>query len=172
MAPRFLYKGSIIWLKASPWIISSATLFGFFLFASRDKSPEIYAHCILGFLIQLIQFIVCIIKSETPVSFLLKPFENEVTPNLLGSINLSDPNADLNSIFGPPVSVPSGVPGQRSPIVRYGSQAVKSGKGKQYQANASANYSSTFASQSPPSYPVETNSNSASSSKSNFDSKV
>lgn len=126
VAPRFLYKGTV-WLKASPWIISTAGLFIIFLLA-ETPSFEKYIYCISGLLAHLAQFFICIMETETPISFLLKPFEKVMVPNLLGKINLSDPNADLNTIFGPPVQVSSQIPGQRSAIVRYGSQAIKKNK--------------------------------------------
>lgn len=42
---------------------------------------------------------------------------------MLAQIDLTDPNAKLESAFGPPVKVASPIPGQEPTIVRYGSQA-------------------------------------------------
>ena len=47
----------------------------------------------------------------------------ERVTNMLAQIDLTDPNAKLESAFGPPVKVASPIPGQEPTIVRYGSQA-------------------------------------------------
>lgn len=168
VAPRFLFKGTV-WLKSSPWIITSTSLFALYFFMEARTIEKLF-YCIMGFLLQLIQFIVCIMEPETPVSFVFKPFEKEMLPNLLGNINLSDPNAELNTLFGPPVRVSSNVPGQRSAIVRYGSQAVKSHTRVQVQQSAN-DYSASppfYSPQTPPSYQTQTED---SYSQINFDSK-
>ena len=46
-------------------------------------------------------------------------------PNLLAKMDLSDPNARLDTIYGPPVTIPSGISGQRPTVIRYGSQAIR-----------------------------------------------
>ena len=84
-----------------------------------------YCYCFLGFLLQLVQYIVCVLQEETKISFIFKPFERRMIPNLLEKIDLSDPNARLDIIYGPAITVPSNIPGQRPAVVRYGSQAVK-----------------------------------------------
>lgn len=45
--------------------------------------------------------------------------------NLLAKIDLGDPNTGLGTIYGPPITIPSTIPGQRPAVIRYGSQAVK-----------------------------------------------
>jgi len=42
---------------------------------------------------------------------------------MLSKIDLSDPNANLETAFGPPVQVPSPIAGQAPTVIRYGSQA-------------------------------------------------
>lgn len=46
-------------------------------------------------------------------------------PNLLAKIDLTDPNAQLETVYGTPVTIPSSVTGQRPAVIRYGSQAVR-----------------------------------------------
>lgn len=88
------------------------------------RSNRIIVYCTSVFIIQLIQFIICVIPEETPISFLFKPYNKVMVPNLLAKIDLLNPNADLDSIFGPPVMIPSGIAGQQPTIIRYGSQAT------------------------------------------------
>ena len=123
LAPRFLFRG-IVWIKAIPWIISSASLFIIYLFMNPSGLFK-YCYCFLGFLLQLVQYIVCVLQEETKISFIFKPFERRMIPNLLEKIDLSDPNARLDTIYGPAITIPSKIPGQRPAVVRYGSQAVK-----------------------------------------------
>lgn len=59
------------------------------------------------------------------MSFLFVPYEMERVPNLLANIDLTDPNASLEMLYGPPVVVPSGIAGQSPAIIRYGSQAIR-----------------------------------------------
>lgn len=42
---------------------------------------------------------------------------------MLAKIDLTDPNANLETAYGPPVQVPSPIHGQAPTIIRYGSQA-------------------------------------------------
>lgn len=121
-APRFLYRG-LSWLKALPWIVSSASLFATFLLL--DEHPIwVWVACSAAFLIQLVQFIVCVIKKETAISFLFKPFEKVLVQSLLAKIDYKNPNSGLDSFFGPPIVIKSVIPGQAPSIVRYGSQAA------------------------------------------------
>jgi uncharacterized membrane protein YcgQ (UPF0703/DUF1980 family) len=123
LAPRFLYRGTV-WIKTLPWIISSACLFTVFFFIN-SYSVFGYIYCILGFILQLIQYIVCVLQEEPKISFIFKPFEKQMIPNFLAKIDLTDPNSRLDTIFGPPLAIPSSIPGQSPAIIRYGSQAVK-----------------------------------------------
>lgn len=123
IAPRFLYKG-YVWLKAAPWIISSLTLF-FFYYCMTLKGSLNIAYIIVGGVLQVTQFVFCVLPWETPVSFLFKPFEMVLVPNMMAGINLNDPNFALDSIYGPALQVPSTIPGQKPVTIRYGSQATK-----------------------------------------------
>jgi hypothetical protein len=124
VAPRFLFKGPV-WLKALPWIISSGTLFALFGLMTKFSRAWDLAYIIVGFGFQMVQFVVCVLPVETPISFLLKPFVMVKVPNLMGKINLNDPNFALDSVYGPPLKVPSEIAGQNPITIRYGSQAIQ-----------------------------------------------
>lgn len=123
LAPRYLYRG-VAWIKAAPWIISGFGLLTMY-FYMNPSSVFLYIVCIFGFLLQVTQFIACVLPKETEISFIFKPFEKRMIPNLLAKIDLTNPNARLDTIYGPPLTIPSSITGQCPAIVRYGSQAVK-----------------------------------------------
>ena len=100
-------------------------MFTSFLILEGHHTAFIWSYSVIGFALQLLQYVICVIETENDLSIVFKPFEKCYLPNSLAKIDLSDPNAALDSYFGPPVSIPSVISGQRPVLIRYGSQATK-----------------------------------------------
>lgn len=110
---------------------------------------------------------------------MFKPFERRKIPNLLAKFDLTDPNAKLETVFGPPISIPSIFPGQEALTIRYGSQALKvqpqqSLNEKQFVTSSSTVPNELPPAYSPPEHETSTNSssyNSLTDDKSQYDIK-
>ena len=93
----------------------------FFFCGPLDNVKLIY--CVSGFALQFLQFLVCVIPIESFLAAIFKPFCVLKVRNMLSKIDLIDPNAKLESAFGPAIRVASPISGQEPTIIRYGSQA-------------------------------------------------
>lgn len=117
-----MYRG-LVWLKISPWIISGLGTSALYVIYGEPDIWRIIYVC-LASIVQVAQYITFIIEYDIPISFLLKPFERLVIPNMLAKFQLGDPNANLDACFGPVIVLPSKDLTKGPVLIRYGSQAV------------------------------------------------